>query len=268
MPFLFSDVTDIEGINEIRIRVNKRPFFIYRDKRVLGGQSIDKRRFEGIILALCGGNLYKHETTLPQGYFTDIFGARCGVGCSVINVNNTIKTGEINSINIRVPRFLPLAAIDLHEHFRGKVPDGGIIIFGKPGVGKTTYIRSFAGLLADAGICVCVVDERREFRSDDYGESANIDIISGHRKWLGIEIAVRTMSPDVIICDEIGAADRSEQFCEVSGSGVPLVATVHAADIMQLKSKEWIRMAVESGVFSYYAFLSDINAVKEIGKFC
>lgn len=268
LPYLFNSVTDIHGINEIRIRANKRPFFIYRDKRMTNDFAVDRKRFESIILALCGGNLYKHEATLPQGYFTDIFGARCGVGCNVINVNNAVKTDEIYSLNIRVPRYIPGAAKELFDSFKGKIPDGGVVIFGKPGVGKTTFIRSLAGLYADAGVCVCAVDERREFNREDYGESANIDIISGHRKWFGIEIAMRTMSPDIIICDELGAADRCGQFYDVASSGVPLVATVHAADPEKLKAKEWIRTAVSAGVFSHYVFLSEINIIKEIGSFC
>lgn len=268
LPFLFHEVDDIDGINEIRLRVDKRPFFIYGDKRAAIGRPIDKKRLESAILALCGGNLYKHEATLPLGYFTDIFGARCGVACDMINIGNTVKVDEICSLNIRVTRFISDAASELFSYFRGDLPDGGVVIFGRPGAGKTTFIRSLAGLYADIGRCVCVVDERKEFCRSDYGERANIDIISGHRKWAGIDIAIRTMSPELIICDEIGAEDRSERFYDIASSGVPLAATVHAAASERLRSKEWMQRAIGAGVFSYYVFLSEINAVKEIGRFC
>lgn len=267
LPSLFIGIPDTDGLNEIRLRPEKCPYFIYSDKRLVHGAVVDRKRFDAVLLALCGGNLYKHESTLPSGFFNDILGGRCGIGCSVSYIENNIRVAEITSLNIRVPRFIIGVGKELFEYWEGQGFSGGIIIFGLPGAGKTTYIRSFAGLLCECALNVCVVDERREFSSGDYSERANIDILSGYKKWHGIEIALRTMSADVIICDEMGLSDRDEQLADLALSGVPLIATAHASSRDQLMKKSWFVNAVYSNVFTHYAHIEN-KKCKEIGKLC
>ena len=46
-----------------------------------------------------------------------------------------------------------------------------------------------------------IVDERGEFGG--FSPGVNTDVLTGFGKKKGIEIAVRTLSPELIVCDEI-----------------------------------------------------------------
>lgn len=85
-----------------------------------------------------------------------------------------------------------------------------IIVAAPPGGGKTTVLRDLARALS-GGFGgryrkVSIVDERGEFGG--FSPGVNTDVLTGFGKKKGIEIAVRTLSPELIVCDEI--ADDAE----------------------------------------------------------
>ena len=77
--------------------------------------------------------------------------------------------------------------------------------------GKTTFLRSAAYLLSTGreALRVGVADERDELITPEMS-ACIIDRVSGCPKALAVEILTRTMSPQVIICDEIGAGGAEE----------------------------------------------------------
>jgi len=267
IPCIFDGISDTDNITEIRIRAEKCAYFVFCCGGLVRGRYFTRKAFDDAFLRLCGGNMYKHESTLLEGFFTDIFGGRCGVACNVIEVKGELKVTEISSINIRIPRSFRSAGRNLFEYLNNNGFNGGVIVFGKPRSGKTTVLKSLAGLIAESGRCVCIVDERREFSFNDYSESANMDILSGYPKWRGIEIALRTLSADIIICDELGASDKDERFRGLASSGVPLIASAHSAHIDMLLSKQWFNKSVSEGVFRYYLKLND-DYSQEVGVLC
>ena len=66
-----------------------------------------------------------------------------------------------------------------------------------------------------------------------------------------METALRTLSPQLMICDEIGSLSDSEAIRESFGSGVPTVVSAHAKSIDELRKKEYIKELVNMGVFTY-----------------
>ena len=67
----------------------------------------------------------------------------------------------------------------------------------------------------------------------------------------GIEIALRTLGAQAVICDEIGAGD-ADAICELHGGGVPLIASAHASGLSDLLSRRGIDALHKSGVFGAY----------------
>ncbi len=266
VPEIFFDIKDIHQLTEIRLRAEKCVYFAFSDKRHILGSLLSRKDFDGVFLRLCGGSLYKHEETFTQGYFTDVLGGRCGVAGNVISLNGSDKMTEVTSINIRVPRMIRDAGNRLYSFLEEGNRLDGVILVGRPGCGKTTILRSIAALLAESGRCVCVVDERREFYLDDYGRTANVDILSGYSKWKGIEIALRTLCAEVIICDELGIDDRDERLYDVASSGVPLIASAHAFSAEKLLVKPYFRSMIEMGIFKHYVNIKD-DYSQEIGTF-
>ena len=82
-----------------------------------------------------------------------------------------------------------------------------------------------------------------------------MDILKGYRKREGIEIASRTMSPEVVMLDEVGGEDAAA-LLGVVRCGVPIVATAHASSIDELYSKASLTPLLECGAFDVFVGIS------------
>ena len=101
--------------------------------------------------------------------------------------------------------------------------DGNTLIVGAPGVGKTTLLRDVAVNVANKSNVV-VVDERGELDVQDV--LCDCDLLKWTSKSAGFEMALRCLSPDFIVCDELALEDVS-WLSKVFSSGVKVVATLH-----------------------------------------
>ncbi|MDE7136900.1 MAG: stage III sporulation protein AA, partial [Ruminococcus sp.] len=81
------------------------------------------------------------------------------------------------------------------------------------------------------------------------------DVLGGCKRSVGIISAVRTLSPDMIFCDEISETEDSEAILQAFGCGVNFAATVHAENYENLMKRTAIKPLLESGVFDYAVFL-------------
>lgn len=99
-----------------------------------------------------------------------------------------------------------------------------------------------------------LVDSRHELDDGSFGGCQCLDILAGYPKREGIEIAVRTLSAQVILCDELGAQE-SRAVLSAAMYGVPLIATAHALHPRQLLRRPEIRLLDAAGVFAAYVGL-------------
>jgi stage III sporulation protein AA len=167
----------------------------------------------------------------------------------------------------RIPVSASEATDDLYAAWRER--RGGLLIYSLPGDGKTSALRGLVGKVSkESGLRVAVIDERREFIPDDYTDTT-VDILSGYSKERGLEIALRTLSPEVIVIDEIGSLDEAEALLRVGRGGVPIIASSHAGSFEEVVRKASIAPLVEEGYFKIYArlyrkdgkFMRDISVV-------
>lgn len=111
-----------------------------------------------------------------------------------------------------------------------------MLIAGKPLCGKTTVLRDLARRLGESHR-VTLIDSRNELSASFHGTPTldiglNTDALCECSKTDGIMLALRTLSPEVIICDEIGndgSAVEQALFC-----GVKIIASAHAASLDEL----------------------------------
>ncbi len=210
-----------------------------------------------IIKKLTGGSLYAHRDQIAEGFISAGRGIRVGVvGSAGYEGGGLVGISEISSLLFRLPAGGCAFSDRLLSVYRSGVRSG-MLIYSPPGVGKTTALRALAGGLGRGAhpLSVAVVDERREFSSEDYTD-ADVDILSGYRKCRGIEIATRTMHPDVILIDEIGA----EEAAAVSGAvkaGVPIVATAHAGSFSELSARPALAPLFRAEVFDVFVGISE-----------
>ena len=250
-------VGGVFGIREISLRVGGCSSVRFSDESVRLFSTVSTEEMSDTVHKLSDGALYAHKDSICSGYVSVSGGIRVGlVGTARYERGDVVGISDIRYALFRFPSGECEFLDELSSAFD---QSHGMLIYSPPGVGKTTALRALAKLLGscERGLRVAVIDERFEFDPDDYlGES--VDILRGYRRREGIEIATRTMSPDVIVIDELGADDASG-ICEVVRCGVPIIATAHASSLPELESRTALGKILSSGAFDTYVGISREN---------
>lgn len=205
----------------------------------------------GCISLITGASLYSYGESLRQGYIPFGDGYRAGICGEGVVINGTL-TGfnKINGINLRVRRFVKDFGYEAARRITEKGLRGALVC-SPPNRGKTTLLKSVAFLLSTGALGkayrVGLADERGELSVPRLKEGLT-DAIVGVKKSLAIELLCRSMSPEVLICDELAAEDAAP-LSQVVGMGVCLVASAHASGVTELKSRPFINALLQTGAF-------------------
>lgn len=198
-----------------------------------------KKELEEILLRITQRSLYTRIDELNQGFLSMRNGHRAGI-CGSFEDG---KFSRISSVNIRIARQIFGAANPVLNFC-----DGGLIIAGPPGSGKTTILRDLARQLSYKGARICVIDTRGELFGGGLDLGPNTDIITGISKAKGAENALRSMFPEYIVFDEIGREEELALVRESFFSGVKILTTVHAQSIDDLKRRSVTKNLLSSGI--------------------
>ena len=117
----------------------------------------------------------------------------------------------------------------------------GILILGRPGVGKTTMLREVARVLADhAHKRVVVVDTSNEIAGDGdiphpaIGNARRMQVKTPSQQHAVMIEAVENHMPEVIVIDEMGTEQEAAAARTIAERGVQLVATAHGNSLDNL----------------------------------
>lgn len=242
---------DLSELCEIRMVADRPLTLTFGSKSLLFGDAVTEDEIAQTVSELCRGSLHSYEETLNEGYIPLENGCRAGV-CGRMSGGRIIR---ITSVCIRIPRTVYGIGESLCKRLISS--GGGMLIYSPPGVGKTTLLRDIAATLSSPPFLkrLSVIDSRCEiFRSDAF-KCSIADIYSGYNKADAIELAVRTMSPQYIICDELGA-EEAKAVLSTQSFGVPLIATAHAESFEGLIGRTVFKELDRTGIFSTYVGLS------------
>lgn len=255
-----------QNANEIRLRVNKPAVIMSSSgyKIICEHTPISAKDIRETFEKLCDYSIYSHQSELSNGFITLPGGHRagiCGTAATDSNGNRTLK--YVSSINIRIASQYIGCSNEIFERaFVEKIC--GLLIAGPPCSGKTTMLRDIALSLSSKphNKNVVIVDERGEIAAVHRGEPQNTlgifcDVLNGYPKGEGILNAVRTLAPNVIICDEIGGEREAEAICEGLNAGVTVISTIHACNVDELYRREQFKKLLKTGAFEKVVFLKD-----------
>ncbi len=256
-PVLRMTVEDIAAKNiceEIHISRNKKVFLKLQKGIKFTEHTVDSVEFDLIFKKLCRNSLYTQSENIKRG-FISFEGMRVGVaGRAVCEGDKLISVGDIESLNIRIPHYPrgvgePLVAILEHYNFLK-----GILIYSPPMMGKTTLLRDTARILSSFPYYkrVSLIDTRGELYLPYENCGETLDTYKFYPPHTAIECAVRTMSPEIVICDEIGGREETEALFYSSNKGVPIIASAHGESISRLLKNENINILHKTGMFSCY----------------
>lgn len=248
-----------ETAEELRLRCGARSDLLCRGRCVPLETVLTQKEMDNTLNALCGGSMYAHQDTLRQGYIMLRGGIRVGV-CGRLRTDggHVLGIGEVSSLVFRFPHNISVPVDEICRLLLSMHPGRGVLIYSPPGVGKTTLLRSLIRVLSQAPyrMRLAVIDTREELAACGTAEAGAADWLSGYPRAMGIEIATRTLNPQLIVCDEIGDAAEAEAICAACNAGVPLVATAHGSSAAALLRRRGLRMLHDSGVFGSYVGLS------------
>ena len=266
---------DDNKVTEIRLRVNCPVVINYGGRNCLlqtsDGENLYccKDIIEYVVKKATENSLYAYNHQIKQGFITARGGIRIGIAGESVNSDNflpkTIK--DIYSINIRIPHEVVGCSNIAFKFIYTEDVIKNTLIVSPPGAGKTTYLRDIARKISEIKnriYNVLIVDERFEIASCvdgcpvlDVGRYS--DVVSGACKSFAFNNAVRSMRPDVIITDEIASDEDLDACICAMNSGVKVIASVHADNILQLKDKKLFNDSISARLFSRVVILSSKN---------
>jgi len=256
-----------ETVTEIRLRINRKIILTTLERKLTVDHIVTKDELEAAIFGICDGSLHAHDETISEGYIVCNNGIRVGICGKAVSENNKVSAVyNFSSINIRIPHHVFGVSDQIVKMIENKSYNESILIYSAPGMGKTTLIRDISRCLADPphNKKVAIIDSRCEIADETLYKCANTDIFENYPKSKAIEIAVRTMSCEYIVCDEIGSYDEAKSLLSVQNSGVPVIATAHADNVIDLLMRPNIRILHEACCFDTYI---GVKRIKDKMKF-
>ena len=245
-----------ENVTEIRLRLGGALSLSVSEKNVIpdetggvsGGCTVcTSADIDAAADLLCGCSYHSHKAELESGYVSS--GGTVRAGVSTYGLPDGSVWG-IDGICIRIPRDFSGCSLPLLR----RTGVCSMLICSPPGVGKTTLLRDIAYQLSSVyGLRTVVCDPKYELLPEK--KPLLCDYICGKDKAAAIECATRCMSPQVIICDELGADAEARSVLTAQSGGVPLIATAHADCMESMLRRPNLRLLYDNGVFEKYVFL-------------
>ena len=236
-------------LTEIRIRKGKPVMVCYRGEYYfLTGTGISSARnsavvcddINSVIAAATGGSIFSYTEQIKRGFITCGKGVRIGIAGEYVTQNGTVNTvANITSLNIRIPHEIKGCSAYICSNLLQNGPHS-ILLFSKPGMGKTTKLRDLCLFFSDEKkLNVLVFDERNEISAIDAGGSGfelglRADVVRSGNKLTAIENAIRAMKPDVIIMDELQGESDMKAVGYAEECGISVIASSHVTNKSKL----------------------------------
>ena len=264
----------LNDIEEIRFRIGRPIEITANRKTVFLPYSLSREEAEQIMEKLSNHSFYTLDEELRRGYITINGGHRVGLAGRVILDSGKVKgIREVSSFNIRIARE-KIGVAEKYIHYLFDSAWHHTMIIGPPQSGKTTFLRDLARIIS-TGVKqhnippykVGIVDERSEIAGSVNGVpqltfGPRIDVLDACPKAEGMMMMIRSMSPDVLVVDEIGRKEDTEAILEAVHAGVRLMMTTHGESLEEIKQRPSLQPIVRQEIFTRFIELSRRNGAR------
>lgn len=253
-------------LQEIRIRLY-HPIELVFDERIQWIHEVKPTLKDRVFILnqLSEFSLYRLEDELREGYITIKGGHRVGLAGEVNTKSGRVKAiKHITFLNIRIAKEQIGSAMSIIPYLYEKGYHNTLLI-GPPQSGKTTILRDLARLIGSGWQTkiprkVAIIDERSEIAAANRGiPQHNIglrtDVMDACPKAEGMMMMIRSMSPEIIIVDEIGSKEDVAALFEAIHAGVTVISTVHGRSISEIKTRPSLKQLFDEKVFQRFVLL-------------
>ncbi len=263
-----------ERMEEIRLRVMRpleiiafgKPYYLCHNDNDYYIVNADDAKH--VLSKLSQYSLYAFEEELRRGFITIQGGHRVGLAGKVVLQKGQVQTlRDISSFNIRIAR----QTIGAAEKLLAQLYEGtwlNTLFIGAPQTGKTTLLRDLARIISQGvekrnirPLKVGIVDERSEIAASVNGVpqldlGMRVDVLDGCPKAEGMMMLIRSMSPDVLIVDEIGRKEDVLAIQEALHAGVKVMTTAHGFSVEDVERRPELKPLFEIHAFDRYVELT------------
>ncbi len=254
-----------EQLTELRIFVDKPLVWVSKGKCYLyDDKAITQKQMEELFYWVCQGSVHSHQRELCEGFVTLSTGQRVGIcGTAVYRDNVQIGMENITSMSIRFSRPWTGCAEIFYESMKDwHLEKGSFLLAGPPSSGKTTLLRDYIRILTTRLCPVAVLDERGELSAYDLGMTAHV--LKAIPKEKAILQALRTLSPQLIVCDELGSIEEANALLQGLNGGCRFIGSIHASTWQELQRKEQFTVLLEHDVLDAVVLLDSAESPGQI----
>ncbi len=275
-----------QHLQEIRFRCGK-PLMVYGNGKACflsengnvvsdAGQAflVHKEDMVALLSCFCENSVYSYQNEICDGFLTIGGGHRVGIcGRAVFTDGKISNITDISGLNIRIAKeyigcaqkILPMVSL----------PDGTVantILIAPPQCGKTTFLRDLTRLVSKR-FKVTLIDERSEIAAVKEGVAqldvgTQTDVLDRFPKNIGMVSALRSLSPEVMVTDEVGSKEDAEAIKGVLRSGCRIITSMHAYNETDLcnEKKELYRLFDKAVILSARQGVPRVEKIADVLK--
>ena len=260
-------VEDFENVEEIRIRCNKRIYVKTIYEYIVIDYIVSSEDILKTLALITENSVYSYQNQICNGYITLNGGHRVGISGNVsYEDKKVLNINYVYSLSFRIAKQIPGSSNKIQKYviFEDEKKVFNTLIVGIPGSGKTTILKDLIRIISTNKNFVKnigIVDERGEISSMYKGQIVNdlgerVDVLENIPKSIGMKMLIRSMSPDIIVADEIGGIDDSKIINYAICSGVTGIFTAHGSSLKDIMKNPELFELINKHVFERIIILS------------